>query len=163
MELFYYTWYSPTMTGLVLAWFLLSQFISFSFVILLYSFSLDINNIYPLSSLCLSMQPVFLFFITSDVHQPLSQVRLSLVASLGLGQIMFLAGINATQDKVNACFFLFYFLYCFWLLIFLFLKKYQLKTKSVKLFLTIWQWIHRRSLKFRPHFWGFEQIYVSCD
>ena len=57
---------------------------------------------------------VFLFVITSDVHQPLSQVRLSLVTSLGLSQIMFLAGINATQDKVNACFFsLFCFLYCF--------------------------------------------------
>ena len=82
-------------------------------MILLYSFLLDINNIYPLSSLCLSMQAVFLFFITSDVHQPLSQVRLSLVASLGLGQIMFLAGINATQDKVNACFFLF----CFFVLV----------------------------------------------
>ena len=58
------------------------------------------------------MQAVFLFFIASDVHQPLSQVRLSLVASLGLGQIMFLAGINATQDKVKACFFLFCFVFC---------------------------------------------------
>ena len=111
-------------------------------MILLYSFLLDINNIYPLSSLCLSMQAVFLFFITSDVHQPLSQVRLSLVASLGLGQIMFLAGINATQDKVNACFFLFcfVFLYCFCLLFCFFVfKEGQLKTKSIKAFLTIWQ------------------------
>ncbi|CAH3160106.1 unnamed protein product [Pocillopora meandrina] len=39
------------------------------------------------------------YALLTDVHQPLSQVRLSLVASLGLGQIMFLAGINATQDK----------------------------------------------------------------
>ena len=125
-------------------------------MILLYSFLLDINNIYPLSSLCLSMQAVFLFFITSDVHQPLSQVRLSLVASLGLGQIMFLAGINATQDKVNACFFLFcfvfciVFVYCFvFCIVFvycffcLFLKKDNLKQSQ---FLTIWQWIHKRSL-----------------
>ena len=105
-------------------------------MILLYSFLLDINNIYPLSSLCLSMQPVFLFFITSDVHQPLSQVRLSLVASLGLGQIMFLAGINATQDKVKAWFFcfVFFFLYCFCLWFFFVFKKVQLKTKSVKAF-----------------------------
>ena len=98
-------------------------------MLLLYSFLLDINNIYPLSSLCLSMQPVFLFFITSDVHQPLSQVRLSLVASLGLGQIMFLAGINATQDKVKACFFcfvLFFVLCLFMVFFFLFLKKYNL-------------------------------------
>ena len=99
-------------------------------MILLYSFLLNINNIYPLSSLCLSMQPVFLFFITSDVHQPLSQVRLSLVASLGLGQIMFLAGINATQDKVNACFFCFVLFFCIVLVycfVFLFLKKDNLK------------------------------------
>ena len=92
-------------------------------MILLYSFLLDINNIYPLSSLCLSMQPVFLFFITSDVHQALSQVRLSLVASLGLGQIMFLAGINATQDKVNACFFLFCFFVLFLIIDFFVFKK----------------------------------------
>ena len=119
-------------------------------MILLYSFLLDINNIYPLSSLCLSMQAVFLFFITSDVHQPLSQVRLSLVASLGLGQIMFLAGINATQDKVNACFFfcfvlffvlflfivLFFVLFLFIVFFFLFLKKENLKQSQ---FLTIWQ------------------------
>ena len=97
-------------------------------MILLYSFLLDINNIYPLSSLCLSMQAVFLFFITSDVHQPLSQVRLSLVASLGLGQIMFLAGINATQDKVNAWFFFVLFFVLFLIIdFFLFLKKYNLK------------------------------------
>ena len=81
------------------------------------------------------MQAVFLFFITSDVHQPLSQVRLSLVASLGLGQIMFLAGINATQDKVNACFF-FCFVLFFVLFFFLFLKKDNLKQSQ---FLTIWQ------------------------
>ena len=82
------------------------------------------------------MQAVFLFFITSDVHQPLSQVRSSLVASLGLGQIMFLAGINATQDKVKACFFLFFlFFVLFLFMVFFFVfKKVQLKTKSVKAF-----------------------------
>ena len=74
------------------------------------------------------MQPVFLFFITSDVHQPLSQVRLSLVASLGLGQIMFLAGINATQDKVIAwVFFVLFFVLFLIIDFFLFLKKYNLK------------------------------------
>ncbi|RMX55994.1 hypothetical protein pdam_00016390 [Pocillopora damicornis] len=41
------------------------------------------------------------YALLTDVHQPLSQVRLSLIASLGLGQIMFLAGINATQDKIK--------------------------------------------------------------
>ena len=62
------------------------------------------------------------------MHQPLSQVRLSLVASLGLGQIMFLAGINATQDKVNAWFFFVLFFVLFLIIdFFLFLKKYNLK------------------------------------
>ncbi|XP_022808007.1 adhesion G protein-coupled receptor L4-like [Stylophora pistillata] len=42
---------------------------------------------------------IVLYALLTDVHQPLSQVRFSLAASLGLGQIMFLAGINATQDK----------------------------------------------------------------
>ena len=85
-------------------------------MIVLYSFLLDINGIDLFSYFPLSIQSIFLFVITSDVHQPLSQVRLSLVASLGLGQIMFLAGINATQDKVNGCFFL-----CFVFLLFLFI------------------------------------------
>lgn len=42
---------------------------------------------------------IVLYALLTDVNQPLSQVRLSLAASLGLGQIMFLAGMNATQDK----------------------------------------------------------------
>lgn len=32
---------------------------------------------------------------------PLSQIRVSLVASLGAGQIIFLAGIGATENKVK--------------------------------------------------------------
>ena len=64
---------------------------------LFYSFLLDINNMYLFSSLCLSMQSVF-FSLSLAM-----KMRLSLAASLGLGQIMFLAGINATQDKENAC------------------------------------------------------------
>ena len=32
---------------------------------------------------------------------PLSQIRVSLVASLGAGQIIFLAGIGATENKVR--------------------------------------------------------------
>ena len=32
---------------------------------------------------------------------PLSQIRVSLVASLGAGQIMFLAGIGATENKAR--------------------------------------------------------------
>ncbi|XP_066023885.1 adhesion G protein-coupled receptor L4 isoform X2 [Pocillopora verrucosa] len=35
----------------------------------------------------------------TDMRRPLSQIRVSLVASLGAGQIMFLAGIRATGNK----------------------------------------------------------------
>ena len=43
----------------------------------------------------------FSFFLTSDVHQPLSQIRISLASSLGAGQAIFLAGINATGNTVR--------------------------------------------------------------
>ena len=36
-----------------------------------------------------------------DMRRPLSQIRVSLVASLGAGQIMFLAGIGATENKAR--------------------------------------------------------------
>ena len=36
-----------------------------------------------------------------DKHAPLSQIRLSLVTSLFAGQITFLAGIDATENKVS--------------------------------------------------------------
>ena len=38
---------------------------------------------------------------TRDVWQPLTQIRLSLSLSLGVGQIVFLAGINATENTVS--------------------------------------------------------------
>ena len=43
---------------------------------------------------------IYIYFIR-DVRQPLSQIRLSLSASLGAGQIIFLAGINATENMVS--------------------------------------------------------------
>ena len=39
-----------------------------------------------------------------DVWQPLTQIRLSLSVSLGAGQIIFLAGINATENMVSVVF-----------------------------------------------------------
>ena len=45
-----------------------------------------------------------LFCFISDVHQPLSQIRISLAASLGAGQIIFLAGIGATGNTVRSPF-----------------------------------------------------------
>ena len=41
-------------------------------------------------------------FFTSDIHQPLSQIRISLASSLGAGQVIFLAGINATENTVTS-------------------------------------------------------------
>ena len=43
----------------------------------------------------------FVCFFNSDVHQPLSQIRVSLAGSLGAGQIIFLAGINAIGNTVR--------------------------------------------------------------
>ena len=42
-----------------------------------------------------------LFYPIRDVNQPLSQIRMSLAGSLGVGQIIFLAGINATENPVR--------------------------------------------------------------
>ena len=36
-----------------------------------------------------------------DVHKPLTQIRLSLAASLGAGQISFLAGMHAMDNSVS--------------------------------------------------------------
>ena len=44
---------------------------------------------------------MIVFYFTRDVHQPLSQIRMSLSGSLGVGQIIFLAGINSTKNTVN--------------------------------------------------------------
>ena len=43
----------------------------------------------------------FLFSI-SDVHQPLSQIRMSLAGSLGSGQTILLSGIEATENMVRS-------------------------------------------------------------
>ncbi|XP_022796716.1 uncharacterized protein LOC111335121 isoform X2 [Stylophora pistillata] len=45
---------------------------------------------------------IILYSFLTDVRQPLSQIRLSLSASLGAGQMIFLAGINATEN-IAAC------------------------------------------------------------
>ncbi|CAH3164085.1 unnamed protein product, partial [Pocillopora meandrina] len=45
---------------------------------------------------------LILYSCLTDVGQPLSQIRMSVSMSLGAGQIIFLAGINATENKA-AC------------------------------------------------------------
>ncbi|XP_020609363.1 adhesion G protein-coupled receptor L4-like [Orbicella faveolata] len=42
------------------------------------------------------------YALLTDMHQPLSQIRISLAGSLGAGQISFLAGIGATENA-GAC------------------------------------------------------------
>jgi len=42
------------------------------------------------------------YVLVTDVHQPLPQIRMSLAGSLGAGQIIFLAGIGATENT-SAC------------------------------------------------------------
>ncbi|KAL9951184.1 hypothetical protein ACROYT_G043803 [Oculina patagonica] len=42
------------------------------------------------------------YVLLTDVHQPLSQIRMSLAGSLGVGQIIFLVGINASKNT-GAC------------------------------------------------------------
>ncbi|XP_066023909.1 adhesion G-protein coupled receptor D1-like [Pocillopora verrucosa] len=83
---------------------------------------------------------IILYSYLTDVWQPLTQIRLSLSVSLGAGQIIFLAGINATENMalcVLAAAFMQYFLmvaFC-WMLVegiyfFLFVVKvYNINTK----------------------------------
>ncbi|XP_066023899.1 adhesion G-protein coupled receptor D1 [Pocillopora verrucosa] len=83
---------------------------------------------------------IILYSYLTEVWQPLTQIRLSLSVSLGAGQIIFLTGINATENTalcVLAAAFLQYFLmaaFC-WMLVegiyfFLFVVKvYNINTK----------------------------------
>ena len=58
---------------------------------------------------CLSVFLLLACF-TRDVWQPLTQIRLSLSLSLGVGQIVFLAGINATENAVSVVFIYLWFI-----------------------------------------------------
>ncbi|XP_027060604.1 adhesion G-protein coupled receptor D1-like isoform X2 [Pocillopora damicornis] len=88
----------------------------------------------------LSNSLFFNYFFIRDVRQPLSQIRLSVSMSLGAGQIIFIAGINATENKaacVTIAALMQYFLmaaFC-WMLIeaiylyFFVVKVYNINTK----------------------------------
>lgn len=43
----------------------------------------------------------FFYNLISDVYQPLSQIRVSLAGSLGAAQVIFLGGINFTENTVR--------------------------------------------------------------
>ncbi|XP_022809183.1 adhesion G protein-coupled receptor L4-like [Stylophora pistillata] len=86
------------------------------------------------------LSTIILYSFLTDVRQPLSQIRLSLAVSLGAGQIIFMAGINATKNKavcVTVAVLMQYFLmaaFCWMLVegIYLYLfvvKVYNINTK----------------------------------
>nr|XP_058947384.1 adhesion G-protein coupled receptor D1-like [Pocillopora verrucosa] len=103
--------------------------------------------------LSLSIVGILLTFILysclTDVRQPLSQIRLSVSMSLGVGQIIFLAGISATEHKaacVSVAALVQYFLmvaFC-WMLIeaiylyFFVVKVYNINTKMYMYHVTSW-------------------------
>ena len=62
-------------------------------------------SVSPLVFFCLFVSFFLLLAcFTRDVWQPLTQIRLSLSVSLGAGQIIFLTGINATENTVSVVF-----------------------------------------------------------
>ena len=73
---------------------------------LIYNETITCCNIVLLSFVLFGFVFVFVCLLlfgncfSRDVHQPLSQIRLSLSA-LGDGQFIFLVGINATENKVS--------------------------------------------------------------
>nr|XP_058947385.1 adhesion G-protein coupled receptor D1-like [Pocillopora verrucosa] len=92
---------------------------------------------------------LILYSCLTDVCQPLSQIRLSVSVSLGAGQIIFLAGINATENKaacVTIAALMQYFLmaaFC-WMLIegiylyFIVVKVYNINTKMFMYHVISW-------------------------
>ncbi|CAH3164080.1 unnamed protein product [Pocillopora meandrina] len=92
---------------------------------------------------------LILYSCLTDVRKPLSQIRLSVSISLGAGQIIFLAGINATGNKaacVTIAALMQYFLmaaFC-WMLIegiyfyFFVVKVYNINTKMYMYHVISW-------------------------
>ncbi|CAH3157575.1 unnamed protein product [Pocillopora meandrina] len=92
---------------------------------------------------------LILYSCLTDVRQPLSQIRLSVSMSLGVGQIIFLAGISDTEHKaacVSVAALVQYFLmvaFC-WMLVeaiylyFFVVKVYNINTKMYMYHVTSW-------------------------
>ncbi|CAH3157416.1 unnamed protein product, partial [Pocillopora meandrina] len=92
---------------------------------------------------------LILYSCLTDVRKPLSQIRLSVSISLGAGQIIFLAGINATENKaacITIAAMMQYFLmaaFC-WMLIegiyfyFFVVKVYNINTKMYMYHVMSW-------------------------
>ena len=63
---------------------------------------MHVTNPIVLSLNCSDLRNFVLLSSISDVHQPLSQIRISLAGSLGAGQMIFLAGIGAKDSTVRS-------------------------------------------------------------
>lgn len=68
--------------------------------------SIDSTQCVQQSAITFAIFNLFFFvficcFFISDVYQPLSQIRMSLAGSLGAAQVIFLGGINATENTVR--------------------------------------------------------------
>ncbi|CAH3194028.1 unnamed protein product, partial [Porites evermanni] len=80
---------------------------------------------------------IICYTFLTDIKAPLSQIRISLVASLGVGQIIFLAGIGATENKgvcVTAAALIQYFLmaaFCWMLMEGIYLYLFVVKVYNV--------------------------------
>ncbi|XP_073251283.1 adhesion G protein-coupled receptor L4-like [Porites lutea] len=80
---------------------------------------------------------IICYAFLTDIKAPLSQIRISLVASLGVGQIIFLAGIGATENKgvcVTAAALIQYFLmaaFCWMLMEGIYLYLFVVKVYNV--------------------------------
>nr|XP_058952965.1 adhesion G protein-coupled receptor L4-like [Pocillopora verrucosa] len=92
---------------------------------------------------------LIIYSCLTDVRQPLSQIRLSVSMSLGAGQIIFLAGINATENKAAcvtiAALMQYFFMAAFcWMLIegiylyFFVVKVYNINTKMYMYHVISW-------------------------
>ncbi|XP_066022820.1 adhesion G protein-coupled receptor L1-like isoform X1 [Pocillopora verrucosa] len=92
---------------------------------------------------------LILYSCLTDVRKPLSQIRLSVSISLGAGQIIFLAGINATENKAAcvtiAALMQYFFMAAFcWMLIegiylyFFVVKVYNINTKMYMYHVISW-------------------------
>ena len=69
-------------------------------IIIIYYFFINFLQIYhTFIYIHININTCLIF--TRDIRQPLSQIRLSLSVSLGAGQIIFLAGIKATEKTVG--------------------------------------------------------------
>ena len=74
---------------------LVEYLVRYCFVLFLF-----LSRLWFFFSVCLLVFLLLACF-TRDVWQPLTQIRLSLSASLGAGQIIFLTGINAKENTVS--------------------------------------------------------------